>query len=137
MQTGKPASITLTGYEYMSDDSVTIMQTPYNCDLAALTFAEAISGLFQDGGEGQLLVETALGMGTARAAKLSPTSVSDEGDITKMTLPEFTIYQTGTYNACWKSADGLCSASAGSILVSGRRCLLVGEADTLGPPGPS
>ncbi|KAL8274450.1 hypothetical protein Esti_001610 [Eimeria stiedai] len=118
-ETGKPSSFTLEGHGYDLADSISIMQTPYECDSSALRFAEALSSLLRSGLEAEQMLKKAIGFGTALSAKVSPVQVVAAKDRVRMTLPDFTLYRTGTYTICWASADGICSAYAGSITVSG------------------
>ncbi|KAL8438432.1 hypothetical protein ACSSS7_000175 [Eimeria intestinalis] len=119
-EAGKPSSVTLEGLGYHINDSFSIMQTRYQCDSSAWRFAEAVSSLFQSGAKAEKLLRRAIRIGTALAAKVYPVSVSSTSSgATTTTLPAVTLYRTGTYAICWASSDGICSAHAGRITVSG------------------
>ncbi|OEH74442.1 kringle domain-containing protein [Cyclospora cayetanensis] len=119
LQAGRPASLNLSGYGYQEGDTVSIMQTPYECDRATFTFAEAMSGLIQKGPEAALMIQKALEIGAATAAIVSSTSVYNKEQLVTMVLPEVTVYGIGTFTACWRSKDNTASASAATIVVSG------------------
>lgn len=121
MKTGRAASFAFEGLGLTLNDSVTIVETPYDCDLTAVTFGEAISGLFHTGPEGQRLIKAAVGTGDAIIARVSPQKISSGKPLNKVTFPSITLYRTGEFDICWRSADGLSSASAGKIIVSGRQ----------------
>ncbi|CDJ50977.1 hypothetical protein EBH_0038040 [Eimeria brunetti] len=119
METGVSASISLFGFGYTKEDSVSITRASYSCDMSAFAFAESMGSLLLQGPEAYRQLAFALQLGTATAAKLSPTTVITNRNLTTLYLPEFTFYQTGVYYACWAPAGYTVSLPAAIINVSG------------------
>ncbi|KAL8425245.1 hypothetical protein Efla_002311 [Eimeria flavescens] len=120
VETGRPTALALGGFGYEEGDSMLILQSPYKCDASALRFTEAMSAMFGSASATGQHFQQALGMGIAIAAQVFADSVSTlQSSMMRIALSPFVISTPGDYELCWKSADGLCMASAGTLMVTG------------------
>ncbi|CDJ67038.1 hypothetical protein ENH_00029740 [Eimeria necatrix] len=121
MEAGEARKVSLGGFGFSKGDSVSVMAADFDCDASVSSFAETMQSLLRRGPQGQRALAGALQMGTATAAVLEPVSVDSSETGSTLHLPEFTLYNTGLYAACWRPKSLSVSATAAYFNVSGPR----------------
>ncbi|CDJ45565.1 Plg protein (ISS), related, partial [Eimeria tenella] len=120
MEAGEARQVSLGGFGFSKGDSVSVMAADFDCDASVSTFAEAMQSLLSRGPQWQRDLAGALQMGTATAANLEPVSVDSSETTTTLHLPEFTLYNTGVYAACWRPKNLSVSVTAAYFNVFGQ-----------------